>query len=226
MTEEKKLEAPKEVVTIPIGPDGKVMARTNQEVLRYCNALVTGGGVPDRFDSPQKLFAALMTVRDLGLPDTAIRQVANIHGTPSIFGDLPLALVQRTGKLTEFREFWFDKNYTQICFENKNLKAEVYGAVVFMSREKGPVQSFAYTVDDARENGLLTESTNPLKPWKKYTKLMLRYKARAIGLKSLFADAINGVSIMEYDYDERGEEDMKDVTSPAKALEEHIGGLQ
>ncbi len=222
--EEKKQEQTKEVVAIPIGADGKILARTNQEVLRYCNALVIGGGVPERFDSPQKLFAALMYVRDLRLPDTAIRQVANIHGTPSIFGDLPLALVQRDGDLRNFKEFWFDKEYNQICFENKNLSASIYGAVVFMSRGDGPVQSFSYTLDDARENGLLTETTNPMKPWKKYTKLMLRYKARAIGLKSLFADKINGVSIAEYDHEEYGDENMKDVTTPAKALEEHILG--
>ena len=30
---------------------------------------------------------------------------------------------------------------------------------------------------------------------------MLRYKARAIALKSLFADSLNGVSIAEYDFD-------------------------
>lgn len=201
---EPKVEAPKQsTMLIPIGPNGKVMARNNSELMRYCGAIVAGGGVPERFDSPQKLFAALMFVRDLKLPDTAIRQVASIHGTVMAFGDLPLAMVQNSGELEYFIETWFTKDYNIICFDNKNLEEEAFGAECKIKR-KGSIeekpQSFAFTLADAKKAGLYP-SSNPAKPWAKYTKMMLRYKARSIALKSVFADKISGVGIAEYDAD-------------------------
>jgi len=47
-------------LAIPIGKNGLVQARDNAELMRYCGAMIAGGGVPERFNTPQKLFAALM----------------------------------------------------------------------------------------------------------------------------------------------------------------------
>lgn len=225
--QEEKKESTNLPSTILIGADGRIVAKNNVELMRYCGALTLGGGVPERFNTAQKLFAALMFVRDLRLPDTAIRQVANIHGVMNIFGDLPLALCQRTKELIGFKEIWFDRDYNEIRFENKNLHAEVWGATVFMARkphakerdvspnspppEEIPLQSFSFTLEDAKTAGLYP-CLNPNKPWTKYTKMMLRYRARTIGLKSLFADALSGVCIGEYDNHLMLEEGGRDVT--------------
>lgn len=201
---------------IPIGPGGKIMARNNSELMRYCGAIVSGGGVPERFDTPQKLFAALMFVRDLKLPDTAIRQVASIHGTIMTFGDLPLAMVQNSGELEYFAETWFTKEYKVISFENQNLDDEAFGAECKLKRKDSTgdkPQSFSFTLSDAKKAGLYP-SSNPAKPWAKYTKMMLRYKARSIALKSVFADKISGVGIAEYDADVMP--DARDVTPPTE----------
>lgn len=221
--EKKEDAAPKAALMIPIDARGKVMARNQSELMRYCGAMVQGGGVPDRFNTPQKLFAALMFVRDLRLPDTAIRQVAVVHGVMCAFGDLPLGMAQNTGKLKKLKEQWFDAAYKIISFEEKNLNAEVFGAVCFAAREDGEVQSFSFTLDDAKKAGLYPamkwdkqlkkKVESPDSPWMKYTKIMLRYRARSIMLKSLFPDAITGVGIAEYDFDEAPEfGEMKDVT--------------
>lgn len=221
----------KAVMAIPIDKDGRIAVRDNAEMMRYCAALIHGQGVPDRFNTPTKLFAALMYVRELRLPDTAIRQVAEIHGVIACFGDLPLGLVQRTGKLSHFREAWFDKEYREINFENKNLDAEVWGAVCFAARAPdvqngsmtvvtyaGPApQSFSFTMKDAEQAGLYPAkkkdgSPSPQSPWSKYTRMMLRYKARSIALKSLFADSINGLAMGEYDFDQMNPSEMVDVT--------------
>jgi hypothetical protein len=184
---------------IPIDSEGRVIARNNSELLRYCGALVHGEGVPKRFDTPQKLFAALMFVRDLRLPDTAIRQVANIHGVMSAFGDIPLALAQRSKDWGSIQEQWFDAEYKPVCFQNKNLTAEVVGAVCWLSRGTGNAQSFSFTIDEAKAAGLYPGKESM--PWFKYTNLMLRYRARSMALKSLYADCINGLAIGEYDFD-------------------------
>jgi hypothetical protein len=219
-------------VAIPVDEHGRIAVSDNVQLLRYCKALVEGQGVPERFNNPTKLFAALMYVRDLRLPDTAIRQVANVHGTMCIFGDLPLALAERTEELNHFEELWFDDNYNIICFENKNLHVPVWGAVCLI-RRKGhgdKVLSFSFTMKDAEDKGLYppmkwgkekgSKVPNPDAPWAKWTSLMLRYKARSIALKSVFADAISGASIAEYDFDELPE--MKDVTPSSELIEKEI----
>lgn len=204
---------------IEIDENGLINAKDNAELLRYCGALTLSGMVPDRFSDPKKLFGALMFVRDLGLSDTSIRQVANIKGSPSLFGDLPLALVQKSNQLAYFKEEWFDSDYKIINFENKNLGAAAWGAVCSIARgsiQAGSIlqtsqQTFSFTLDDAKAAGLYPSKSSDM-PWSKYTKLMLRYKARSIALKSVFADLISGVSIAEYDHDVLGTEDMQDVT--------------
>ncbi len=229
---EPQVESPrqqlKELAPILLDDRGRVIAKNNSELLRYCGAMVMAGAVPKWFDTPQKLFGALMFARSLNLPDAAIRNIANIHGVMSIFGDLPLSLVQSSGLLSGFKEQWFDKDYEVICFENKNLTAEAFGAVSFMSRNEEEIQSFSFTIDDARKAGLYPASKAGM-PWDKYTKIMMRYKARAIGLKSLFADKINGVSILEYDLDTNDPTEAKDVTPEqglAEALNKDAGPIQ
>lgn len=211
---------------IELDDKGRVLAKNNSELLRYAGALVASEMVPKWFDKPGKLFGALVFVRSLGLPDMAIRQVASIHGVPSLFGDLPLALVQMSKELTFFKEQWFDKDYKIICFEEKNLNSEVYGAVCFLKRGDGEQQSFAFTMDDAKQAKLYPDS-NASKPWMKYTKLMLRYRARSIGLKSLFADKLNGAAIMEYDFNTNDplERDVSNEKTLANELN-NLGGAE
>lgn len=217
----KPTEQPLQIMPIMVNARGVVQAKDNSELLRYCGALIASAMVPKRFSNPTELFGALMFVRALNLPDVSIRQVAVIQGTPSLFGDLPLALVQKQGELANFKEQWFDKDYKPVCFENKNLDAEVIGAVCFASRGKSAeTQSFSFTIEDARKAGLFPGS--PSTPWAKYTKLMLRYKARSIMLKSLFADTINGLSIAEYDHDILGDENMRTVESTTGAANNEI----
>lgn len=218
---EIKIEEPKPQVAMPILLDdrGRVMAKNNAELLRYCGAMVMAEAVPKWFDTPTKLFGALQFVRSLGLPDVAIRSVANIHGVMSMFRDLPLALCQMSKDMTYLKEFWFDVEYNQICFENKNLSAEAYGSVSFMRRGDGEIQSFSYTIDDAKASGLYPAKSASM-PWSKYTKIMMRYKARALGINSLFADKINGASILEHDFNTNDPES-RDV-SPEKELADEL----
>ena len=121
--EETKKETSKEVLNpIFVNDKGIVQAKDNAELIRYCGAMVSSEMIPDRFNKPGKLFGALMFVRSLNLPDIAIRQVAVIHGVPSLFGDLPLALVQKSGQLESFTEQWFDAKFDIINLLNSHTE--------------------------------------------------------------------------------------------------------
>jgi hypothetical protein len=222
---EKKTEPDKTAVPslIEVNEKGLIVAKNNSELLRYCGALISSEMVPKQFNTPQKLFGALAFVRALGLSDVSIRQTAVVHGVPQIYGDLPLALAQSSKELTYIKEQYFDKDYNVICFENKNLHLEAYGAVCFLSRNKNEPQSFSYTLDDARKSDLYPAKNSSM-PWSKYTKAMLRYKARALGIKSLFADKMNGVSISEWDSEVTNPEEFKDVT-PEKELANELNKI-
>lgn len=209
--------------SIEVNEKGLIVAKNNSELLRYCGALISSEMVPKQFNTPQKLFGALAFVRALGLSDVSIRQTAVVHGVPQIYGDLPLALAQSSKELTFIKEQYFDKDYNIISFENKNLHLEAYGAVCFLSRNKNEPQSFAYTLDDARKSDLYPAKNSSM-PWSKYTKIMLRYKARALGIKSLFADKMNGVSISEWDSEVTNPEEFKDVT-PEKELANELNKI-
>lgn len=206
---------------IEISAQGFIVPKNNQELLKHVATMREGGMVPTRFKTNFEVYAAVCYARSLSLPDVAIRQIAVIHGTPSIFGDLPLSLVQRTGKLKHFREYLIDEEYEEIRVSNKNLKAPFFAAVCEIEREGYPREEFVYTIDDAILAGQIKDikklagealSKYQLTPWYKHVKKMMRYKARILALQSQFADALNGVSIGEdYGAYESGNE-IKDVT--------------
>ncbi len=190
--------------------NGLVKATDTDQMLRMCKAMIAAGMTPTRFKSPAEVLGATLYVRSLGLPDTAIRQVANIEGTPSIFGDLPLALVKNADVLEEFEEFIVNEQYKPLSFENKNLNDEPFAAICIIKVKGKTKKEFFFTVAEARKAGLIKDN-KPESGWNKYRRDMLTYRARARALKSECPQIINAVSIMEYDFGIHPNE-IKDVT--------------
>jgi hypothetical protein len=141
---------------------------------------------------------------ELGLkPITALRQIAVVQGTCCTFGDLPLALVQRSGQLESIKEYWIDENSVEISVKNKNISATAVAAICIVKR-KGDIQPLErfFSLSDAKTAGLGSSPT-----WKGYPKTMLKYRARSQALKDKFADSLNGIAIAEYDFHVLPEED-------------------
>lgn len=152
-----------------------------------------------QYDTPEKIGTGIQYAVQLGFRDTwllALRQIAVINGTPSMFGDLPLALVRSSGQLEVFEEFLVDKEGKRICLENKNISVEFYAAVCRLKR-KGYEESppVFFTVDDAKKAGVWGKNV-----WLVYPKRMIQMRTRSIALKDNFADILNGMSIGEYDH--------------------------
>jgi hypothetical protein len=177
---------------------------------KLAEVLFKSGMIPKSYENPMQVMVAMQFAQELGLmPFHGIRNIAMINGNPSIWGELPLALAIKTGKLQSIEEFIFDKDYNKICFDNKNLNAEVYGAVTrIVHKEIGSFES-TFTIDDAEKAGLLNRS--PV--WKSYRKIMLQRRARSFALKALFPEAIAGLPIAEYDFNY-----IPDVTDSAKKV--------
>ena len=200
--------------TISVDESGILKPRNIEEAFRLAKAYVMSGILPERYKTAESVLTAMQFALELGLkPLTAMRQIAVVKGTPCLFGDLPLSLCYSSGKMEGIKESLLDKNGLEISLANKNLTAEVYAALCIVKRkgDPEPLEAF-FTMDDAVRAGLTNSPT-----WKSYPKRMLRYRARSQALKDKFPDALNGISIAEYDHNTTSEE-ILNVTPTASAF--------
>lgn len=203
----KAQDAQQRAVTLKLDENGLVKIETLADELRVCDTLVRAGMVPESLNTPQKLFGARQLCRELDLPVmSAIRQVYVINGSPALWGDTPLAIVRRSGKLKHIREYLIDKDYNEICFKNKNLNAEIFAAICEIEREGGERREYAFTMQDAITADLAGKAI-----WKKYRKRMIGMKARGLALKNEFSDVLMGIAMAEYDFDSIPNSGIRDV---------------
>ena len=185
---------------IALDDSGLIDVKTLEDQYRVANMFVKSGLLPRQYDTPEKVITGMQFARELGLkPLTALRQIAIINGSPSLFGDLPLSLVYASGLLEYIDEFYLDKDRKRISTANENVNAKVWAHVTIVKRrgEEREHESF-FSVDDANIAGLYAKKDSI---WNKYEKDMLKYRARARALKNKFPDVLGGISIKEYDFD-------------------------
>ena len=199
--ETKKEEKPPESLPTKRNPmpilsrdDGTLVGNTFEEQYRLARAYYASGLMPAALDSPEKVLVAVQLCRELNLPPmTSVGKICVINGTPSIFGDLPLALVQRSGKLEYIKEELFDEKGPLDL--NKPLPA-FFGASCTLKRIGQPELNRVFTQVDAVKAGIWGK-----KVWAVYPKRMMQMRARGWAIKDAFPDVIMGVSIAEYDHD-------------------------
>lgn len=184
-----------------------IVARDNSELVRMITLFSKGTAFPKTLDTPEKIIAAWQVAASLNLPPmVAIQNLAVIHGSVSMWGQLPKALAERTGQLEDYKLILFDKEQKQICLGEKNLGADVWGAVVQIRRSKRSVNEYSFTEPEAKKAGLL----NKAGPWTDYRKIMYARRASGHAMKFEFPDALMGVPVAEYDFHQAP--DLKDVT--------------
>jgi len=200
---------------IPMDGTRALAPNNHQQLMAFIDQMIKAKAFPKALDTREKLLAAWNYAAQLGLPpQPSLRNIAIIHGSPSLFGDLPLALAQRHMDYIWHEEFCIDEKYEKICIENKNLGAKIFSGVFRIQRDgmKDP-QTFHFTWDDATRagiNSLKTSTGNPT-VWANYPQIMIVRKARAVGLRSVFADALCGAAIAEHDHNEAP--DLMDVSA-------------
>ena len=164
---------------------------------------------PDSFDTPQKMFMALTTALGLGYTleqsQSVIGNMYFIKNRLSLFGDLPLAIVKKSGLLEYIDEHMIDKEYTKICLENKNIDAEPIAAVCIIKRKGMEKKEFVVTKNDLKTAGINVDKNGVFsfqnsKTWPRYPKIHWKYRARSMAIKSEFSDVTMGNAIYEYDH--------------------------
>lgn len=203
-----------EVVPIPVNHNGLAIARDNAELMRIIKVMMAGMAFPKTLDTEAKILAAWQVAASLRLPPAvAIQNIAIIHGSACLWGQLPKALAEATGEMEDFQLILINEQQKPISLDNLNLTDEVWGAVCRMKRKGRTLNEYTFTMADAQKANL----ANKTGPWKDYRKIMLSRRAVSHAIKFEFPDALMGVPVAEYDHNDAP--DFKDVTPGMNARE-------
>lgn len=189
MSEEVKKEQPKEITLT----NGMALGNTVEERWRVCQLYSKSNMLPKCFDTAEKVFIGLQYAIELGFasqPLTVLRNMAVINGQPAIWGELPLALVRRSGELEFIKEFFVDssdKILPPTC-----TPEQIFAAICVIKRKNYDEKTFAFTKADKTKLGVAAI-------WQQFEKIMMKRKARSLALKDEFGDVLLGVQIAEYD---------------------------
>lgn len=219
-TEPTKTVVVKKKNSLETKKDGSLDLTPLESKLQLADQLLKQGMISSTFKTPQQVLIGMEYCNALGVKEiVGLRQMYVIKGSPSLYGDGPLMLIQASGELESIKEFFIDENCQEICVSNKNLKASVYGAVTQVKRKgDSEIQEDHFTLDDLEKAQLHIGKYGEKDVWMKFKKNMMRYKARAMAVKSKFADLLNGINISEYN--DHFSPDVPEVNNPdAKIIE-------
>jgi hypothetical protein len=178
--------------------NGLIVGKTLGEQYRVASVYAKSGVLPKHFDTAEKVLTVLHYCRQMNLPPlVAMRQIMVVNNTPTMWGDLPLALVKKSGKLQYIKEFLIDTEGNEISLENKNMIAEASGAICITKRVGDASEIVtSFSIKEAQDARLFDKTGSV---WKVYPKRMLQMRARSQNLKDNFPDVLHGVAISEYD---------------------------
>lgn len=167
--------------------DGRLTGTTFDEQWRLANVFHKSGMMPQSLNTTEKVLVAIQICHELSLPPMAsISKIAVINGTASLFGDLPLALVYRSGKID-----WIEESLITDPVTHQTIGARC------ITKRKGMEKTVerSFMKKDAETAGLLSKG-----PWKQYPSRMYQMRARSWCIKDAYTDVLSGVAIGEYDH--------------------------
>lgn len=136
--------------------------------------LIKSGFLPSGIKTPEQAVAIMLKGRELGIPPMqALSHIHIINGKPTMSAELMLAQIMRLHPKTKIS---YPKRSSEAC-------------EIKVTRDGCEVSVFSFTIQDAQAAGLLSNPT-----WKKYPRAMLHARAVSEMARSLFPDAISGVS--------------------------------
>lgn len=151
--------------------------------------LIRSGFLPAGIKTPEQAVAIMLKGRELGIPPMqALSHIHIINGKPTMSAELMLSQILRLHPKTKIS---YPKRSGEIC----EIKVQ---------RDGSEPSTFSFSISDAQAAGLMSNPT-----WKKYPRAMLHARAVSEMARSLFPDAISGVSYcpeeMGADVNENGE---------------------
>ncbi len=154
--------------------------------LNFCLAGIIPNGLKGNNDNETagRVTVAIMQGLEVGLqPVAAINNVMVIGGRTALWGDGAMAVIQASGKVEAFKE-WYEGNegednwtaYTQI--KKKGQEEPYVGTFSFAQAKKAKL-------------------TGKPGPWLTYPQRMLKMRARSFAMRDGFSEVLKGMAIVE-----------------------------
>ena len=169
-----------------------LIPKTLPEAIALSEMMAKSGMVPKCYQGkPADVLVAVQMGLEVNIaPMQALQNIACINGRPCIWGDLGLALVQRTGDMEDIAESYDPKNRMATCrIKRRNIPTAT-------------IRTFSWT--EAERAGLTKKEGT----WQTYPLRMLQMRARWYALRDSFADALKGIYGAE---EMEGAETIRDV---------------
>jgi hypothetical protein len=169
----------------PLNAGGRpqaIVPQNLEEAYRLATAVCKAKMAPKGLDTPESALIAILHGLEIGLPPmTALQRIAVVNGRPTLWGDVAIALVRRSGLCENIKET------TEGTGDNR--------AAVCEAKRRGEpgIVKRRFSVADARIAGLWNKEG----PWRQYPDRMLQMRARAFCLRDLFADVLGGLYLRE-----------------------------
>lgn len=214
-----KEREPREVAPFVAGGAlAAMIPQTPEEYARLANLLGQAGCVPASYhganpaDTRAKLIIGLMKSVEIGVPPiTGLNGIMIVNNRPSVWGDLAISLIQRSGHLAKMEVLQIGQKPQPDTPLNKWDNGFGYRVLMWRVGQEAPYVG-EFTVEDARR-ARLWENTKR-QPWINYPKDMLFNRARAKAARAGFADALHGMGIVEEERDATREDtSRRNITS-------------
>src|ERR1700682_3098733 len=145
------------------------------EAIEFCNRLAKTDFVPSIYkNKPGEILAAIQMGAEVGIgPMQALSSIAVINGRPSLYGDVMLALVERSGLLAYHREY--HEGDTAVCEVQRKGEKDVH------------------VVKFSQADAIKAKLANKQGPWTDYPARMRQWRARGFALRDKFPDVLRGL---------------------------------
>lgn len=206
----------------PLAPSAQVgatgiMIRDFDTLARFTKMVEASGFAPKGMNAAA-IGVAIQMGLEVGLsPMQALQSTAVINGRPSIYGDAAKALVEASGLMEQYQQ-WFEAGGKRLTTAGgidrtptaADLKLEDCTCYVLSKRKGREPMVTGFSVADARLAGLWGKSG----PWTQYPARMLMFRARGFNLRDNFGDVLKGLRTVE----EAEDQVVIDVPTPAGQL--------
>jgi|GEM_PF-3168387 len=196
---DKLLDKP--LAPIKFAADGAFAVEDMSQCYRLARHYIAAGMVPRGLEGrgPDETLGRVAVAIEFGQqfkwsPAQSLQSIMVVNGRPCVWGDGPMALVLRSGKLMD---------YTATIEGTGDDRVAVFKAVRCVTdarwthtgeKVSGPItREVRFGVADAKRAGLWGKTG----PWTNYPERMMLYRARAFCLRDLFADVLAGIGIAE-----------------------------
>lgn len=149
--------------------------QSNWELMKQqTTELIKSGFLPPSIKTPEQACAVILKGRELGLPPMqSLSHINIIGGKATMSAELMLSMILKNHPKTKI-------SYPVRSAERCELK---------VTREGNEPSTFIFTIEDAKRAGLMA---NP--SWTKYPRQMLHARCVSEMARSIFPDALSGVS--------------------------------